>query len=252
MKGKKVLAAVAAVSLLTTTMFGCSGAGGSSAASTSAAKGDASSSTTAASVQTIKYWHYFSNETGRAMQQIIDDYNKSQSKVVVKGQYVPFADLKKQITVGAAASSLPDIVQIDNPDHASFSAMGVLADITDKVKEWGEASGYYPGPISSAMYNGKYYGLPIDSNCLCLFYNKDLTDKAGIKTAPKTWDELEQDSAKLTTGSAKGFCMCCIKTEEGTFQFMPFLWQSGADYNSLGSNAAISAFTYVANLVKKG
>lgn len=258
MKSRRVLSSLVVLSLCCSilSLAGCSKASGSSSeSSSSAASGSESSSAGSGgstSTQTVKFWYYFSNVTGQAMQKNIENYNKSQNKYAVKGQYIPFADLKKQITVGAAASSLPDIVQIDNPDHASFAAMGILADITDKVKSWGQADSFYKGPVNSCIYNGKYYGLPLDSNCLALFYNKDLCDAAGVTSGPKTWDELTADAAKLTKGSVKGFAMSAIKTEEGAFQFMPFLWQAGADYNSLDSAGGISSMSFLTNLVQKG
>ena len=53
------------------------------------------------------------------------------------GKYIPFADFKKQLSIGASAE-LPDLVIIDSPDHASYAAMGIFADISDKVSDWDE------------------------------------------------------------------------------------------------------------------
>ena len=88
--------------------------------------------------------------------------------------------------MGMAASDLPDIVIIDNPDHAAYAKMGLFADITDKVKAISGIDQFFDGPMKSATLDGKIYGLPFASNNIALFYNSDMLDKAGIKP-PQTW-----------------------------------------------------------------
>jgi hypothetical protein len=63
---------------------------------------------------------------------IIEEFNGSQENITVEAKYVPFADFKKQLSIGASADELPDLVILDNPDHAAYAAMGIFADITDK------------------------------------------------------------------------------------------------------------------------
>lgn len=59
-------------------------------------------------------------------------YNASQTAYKVTAKYVPFADFKKQLSIGAVAEALPDMVILDSPDHASYASMGIFADITGK------------------------------------------------------------------------------------------------------------------------
>ena len=108
----------------------------------------------------------------------------------VSAKYIPFADFKKQLSIGASAAELPDLVIIDSPDHASYAAMGIFADISDKVSDWDGIDQYYEGPLNSCKLDDKLYGLPFGSNCLALFYNEDMLADAGCE-APTTWDELK-------------------------------------------------------------
>jgi multiple sugar transport system substrate-binding protein len=146
---------------------------------------------------------------------------------------------------------LPDIAVIDNPDHSAFAALGVLADLTDQITSWGQASQYFPGPWQSTTWKGKNYGIPNNSNCLALYYNKDLFKKAGL-TPPTTWDELHSAARALTKSGVYGFSMSLVKSEEGTFQFLPFLWEAGADLSTIDSPAGTSALQYLVNFVKEG
>jgi len=261
MKLKKVLALFTGCTILFVSMSlaGCSKGNtsasgsnpGSSAAGTNASA-NAGTAVDSGQKSIVNFWYYFSNAPGTAIAKNITNFNSSQNKIEVKGQYIPFAEIKKQISVSAAGGQLPDMVQMDNPDHASFAAMGILEDITDRVKAWGQADKFFSGPINSAIYNGKYYGLPIDSNCLALYYNEDLFKAAGISAPPQTWDELKQYAEKLTKDQVKGFAFSAIKSEEGTFQFLPWLWSTGADYDKLNTPEAVEALELLADMYKKG
>ena len=138
---------------------------------------------------------------------------------------------------------------IDNPDHSAFAALGVLEDLTDRVKAWGQANAYFDGPWDSTTYQGKNYGIPDNSNCLVLWYNTAFTDPAEI-APPTNWDELKAATA-LTEGDRFGLAVSGVKSEEGTFQWLPFLWEAGADIPTLNSDGGKAALQLWVDLVKE-
>lgn len=147
---------------------------------------------------------------------------------------MPFADFKKQLSIGATADVLPDIVIIDSPDHASYAAMGIFADVTGKF----DVSTFYEGPINSCTLDGVLYGIPFGSNCLALYYNEDMLAAAGCEV-PATWDELKDVAAKCTGDNVYGLAFCSLQNEEGTFNFMPWVWSTGATSFEINSENAI-------------
>ncbi|WP_019638460.1 ABC transporter substrate-binding protein [Paenibacillus fonticola] len=200
----------------------------------------------------VSFWYYFGGNEETALKEAIQKYNSSQDQYEVIGQYVPFGDMKKRLSVGLMGEELPDIVTVDNPDHASFAAAGIFEDITERVNEWGQGSQYLEGPLESAKYEGKLYGLPFTSNTLALFYNTDMFKDAGIAEPPKTWDELRETAKKLTVGDRYGLGFAAVKSEEGAFDFLPWLLSTGANYDSIDSPEAARAFTFLTDLIKDG
>lgn len=197
----------------------------------------------------ITLWYYWENEGHqRALNEMIGTYNSSQDVYAVTAKYVPFADFKKQLSIGASASELPDLVILDSPDHASYASMGIFADITGKF----DVSTYYEGPVASATLDDVLYGVPFGCNCLSLYYNRDMFDAAGITEVPQTWDELKETAAKLTTDGVTGLAFCSLQNEEGTFNFVPWLWSTGATSYDINSEAGIRALTFVKDLVDSG
>ena len=207
----------------------------------------------AAEAVTLAWWDYMDPESanGTAVDNQLQKYMAAFPAVKVEHTFIPFADLKQKLLQGAAAGQLPDIVIIDNPDHSSFSSLGVFADVTDKVTAWGRADTYFPGPWASTMFQDKNYGIPDNSNCLVNWYNKAFTVPAGVE-APKNWDELKTTSAALTEGDRFGFAVCAFKSEEGTFQWLPFLWMTGEDLATLDSDGGRAALQLWVDLVDAG
>ncbi len=207
---------------------------------------DTADATAASGDMTI--WYYWEGENQqKALDTLIQQYNGSQSNVTVEAKYVPFADFKKQLSIGASADELPDLVILDNPDHAAYAAMGIFADITDKF----DVSTYYDGPVNSCTLDGKLYGVPFGSNCLLLYYNEDMLKAAG-KEVPTTWDELLDVAKACTTDTVSGFAHCALQNEEGTFNFLPWVWSTGATSYEINSEGGIKALTAVKNLVDAG
>lgn len=203
----------------------------------------------AGAAEDVTLWYYWETEGHqKALNEMIETYNAGQDAYSVTAKYVPFADFKKQLSIGASASELPDLVILDSPDHASYASMGIFADITGKF----DVSTYYEGPVASATLDDVLYGVPFGCNCLSLYYNKDMFEAAGITEAPTTWDELKETAAKLTNDSVSGLAFCSLQNEEGTFNFTPWLWSTGATSYDINSDAGIKALTFAKDLIDSG
>ncbi|MGN8919741.1 sugar ABC transporter substrate-binding protein [Lachnospiraceae bacterium HCP28S3_F9] len=239
MKLKKALAMGLATVMAVGMLAGCGSSGGSS-------DGDGSSEGEASKDVTI--WYYWETEGHQvALDKVIKDYNESQDTYEVTAKYVPFADFKKQLSIGASADELPDIAILDSPDHASYATMGIFEDLTGKF----DVDNYYEGTVNSCTLDGKLYGVPFGANCLALYYNEDMLNAAGC-SVPTTWDELMDTAKALTTDSVTGLAFCSVQNEEGTFNFVPWLWSTGASSYELDSEGGIKALTFAKELIDSG
>ena len=205
--------------------------------------------TSVSAADDITLWYYWETEGHqKALDEMIATYNESQDAYNLTAKYVPFADFKKQLSIGASASELPDLVILDSPDHASYASMGIFADLTGKF----DVSTYYEGPVASATLDDTLYGVPFGCNCLALYYNEDMFEAAGITEVPTTWDELKEAAEKLTSDNVTGLAFCSVQNEEGTFNFVPWLWSTGATSYEINSENGIRALSFVKDLIDSG
>ena len=256
MKKKKILAMLTVLAMTAGLAAGCgnsgnSGESGAAEPSGNAAEAEGAEESGQASAsgeaEAVTIWYYWETEGHQvALDQVIQDYNESQSQYEVTAKYVPFADFKKQLSIGASADELPDLAILDSPDHASYAQMGIFEDITGKF----DVSGYYEGTVNSCTIDGKLYGVPFGVNCLGLYYNEDMLKYAECEV-PTTWEELKDTAKKLTSGNVTGLAFSSVQNEEGTFNFVPWLWSTGATSYDVNNENGIRALTYVQDLVKE-
>ncbi|MDL2207043.1 sugar ABC transporter substrate-binding protein [Eubacteriales bacterium OttesenSCG-928-N13] len=205
----------------------------------------------------LELWHYFGtdyeNSDGSVFLRDVARYNEMQDKVQINASYVAREDLLKQYTMGALSGELPDIGMIDNPDMASYIQMGVFADITDQLNAWGQLDQFFVGPLNSCTQEGRIYGLPHNSNCLTLFYDKDMLAAAGVEV-PTNWTEL-REAAKALSDPAQnryGLAISAVKNEEGCFQFMPWFISAGGKLEELNGEGCVEAMDYLNTLIQDG
>lgn len=205
----------------------------------------------AAAPTEIRFVAYFGQTLRDTMGRLVDDFNSTHPGLVVRYEFVPFESLKRQLLVANASGDLPDVVAIDNPDNAAFAEAGVFADITDLVAKWEGNGKFFPGPWQSTFYRGRQYGIPFTSNCLALFYDRAALQRAGVRV-PETWAELRSAARKLTAPGRYGLAISAFQSEEGTFQFLPWLLSAGGDVAKLDSPAAVRALEFLRSLIADG
>lgn len=252
---KKILTSIAAVLVLTMLLVGCGAqsgsetkAGGEQPSTKDSTPDKATTPTGDSGSEEVTIWYYWETPGHQAaLNKVVTDFNTNQTAIEVEAKYVPFADFKKQLSIGASVDELPDLVILDNPDHASYAAMGIFADITGKFN----VDTYYEGPVNSCTLDGKLYGVPFGSNCLLLFYNEDMLAAAG-KKVPTTWDELLDVAKSCTKDNVSGFAHSGLQNEEGTFNYLTWLWSTGATSYEMNSAGGVKALGMVKSLIDSG
>ncbi|MFD1538955.1 sugar ABC transporter substrate-binding protein [Nonomuraea guangzhouensis] len=160
------------------------------------------------------------------------------------------SDLTNKALLAAQQGNSPDVLIVDNPVVSTLAEAGVLT-TTEENKL--DVSAIAPNLLAAGQSGGKTYGVPIGANTLALYYNKDVLKKAGVDiSSVKDWASLTAALTKVKAAGKKGITFSAIGTEEGSFQFLPWLWGSGANLTKLDSPEGVSAVALWADWLKKG
>jgi multiple sugar transport system substrate-binding protein len=160
------------------------------------------------------------------------------------------SDLTNKALLAAQQGNSPDVLIVDNPVISTLAEAGVLT-TTDENKL--DTSAMEPNLLAAGQSGGKTYGVPIGANTLALYYNKGVLAKAGVDIASvKDWPSLTAALAKVKASGKKGITFSGIGTEEGSFQFLPWYWGSGAQLTALDSPQAVQALSLWTGWLKQG
>lgn len=153
----------------------------------------------AAKAVEIEFWHGLGGKLGETMQSIMDDFNQSQSEVVVKaviqGNY---DETKQKLQAAIAAGDPPAAALVEDRDWAR---KGYFADLDGLIA--GQAD-FDPSDFVSSFYepgkvDGKQYFLPLYGRTQLLYYRKDMLEKAGISPDKlATWEGLAEVAKQMT------------------------------------------------------
>ncbi|MBO9099174.1 MULTISPECIES: ABC transporter substrate-binding protein [unclassified Rhizobium] len=189
------------------------------------------------------------DKDGQPAPDLAKRFNALNNGIKIEYREIQFDDVVSEAMRAYSTGKAPDIIAIDNPDHALFASHGAFLDLTDMISKSTivKPANYFPGPLKSVMWDGKYYGVPKATNTIALYYNKDMFKAAGLDPAkpPQTWDELVADAKKLTDPAKNvyGLAFSAKAGEEGTFQFLPWAQMGGATYDHINTDGAVKALT---------
>ncbi|MGF6547613.1 sn-glycerol-3-phosphate ABC transporter substrate-binding protein UgpB [Paraburkholderia youngii] len=154
----------------------------------------------------IQFWHAMEAALGERLNDIANDFNKSQSDYkivpVFKGTY------DQTLAAGIAAyrsGNAPAILQVYEVGTATMmQAKKAIVPVTQVFKDAGvplDQKAFVPTIASyySDSKTGELISMPFNSSTPVLYYNKDAFKKAGLdpNQPPKTWAELHADAQKL-------------------------------------------------------
>lgn len=147
----------------------------------------------------LRFWNGFSGPDGKAMEQIVRDFNASQKDVRVKMQIIPWSTYYDKVTLGIASRDAPDIFVLHShrvPEYATHGALAAMDDFLTESKMG--PKDFVPLAWGAGTWQGKRYGLPLDCHPLGMYYNADMFRKAGISKPPETKEEFLAVAKKLT------------------------------------------------------
>ena len=162
---------------------------------------------TAQKSTTLTFWGVFDDHM--AFDKVITDFKAQNPGIDVKYQMFTYEEYEKGFVNALAAGTGPDILMIHNtwlPKYGNLLAP-LPAGIPDTKNPFTVQSfkdQYVDDAYNDLVYNNHVYGIPLYSDTLALYYNKDLFNTAGITRPPQTWDEVNTDIQRLTKLDAKG------------------------------------------------
>ncbi|MGF0540427.1 ABC transporter substrate-binding protein [Agrobacterium sp. ES01] len=175
------------------------------------------------------------------------EFDEKEPGIKVEYRLIQFDDVVSEAMRAYSTGQAPDIIAIDNPEHALFASRGAFLDLTDMIAGSNviNKDNYFPGPLNSVTWDGKLFGVPKATNTIALYYNADMFKAKGLDPdkPPQTWAELIDAARKLNDPAQNvyGLAFSAKASEEGTFQFLPWAQMGGGSYRDINSEGSVKA-----------
>jgi multiple sugar transport system substrate-binding protein len=185
------------------------------------------------STVTLQFWNAYNTTDKEAttMQNVVLKKFEAENRgIKVQSVVVPYADLEAKFIAAAAAGNPPALIRSDIAWVPSLAQEGVLLDLSKQ--KWAKSilGGALPGPLSTNLYNGNYYGVPDDTNTQVFFWNKADFAAANIAGPPTTIAQVWTDAAALTNTSKGQFGLGVDGTD--IWNVAPYIWSNGGNFTN--------------------
>ena len=158
-----------------TALFGLAGHAAASTTPPGTASGDP---------VTITFWGSYGNG-GNSVQQdalnktLIPAFEAAHPGIKVEYVDVPYDALLQKIATSASGDALPDLIRADLGWVPQFASQGLVLPLSDAMADFSTlAAATYPGSLATNHFQGKYYGLPLDTNTRVLITSQQALDAA--------------------------------------------------------------------------
>lgn len=161
-----------------------------------------------------------------AMQALADAYHEINPDVTIEVQVTSWDEYWTKLEAAAGSGNLPDVFWMHTNNILMYADNGMLADVTDLYDD-DTYSHYSDISIANTQgSDGRMYGVPKDKDTVCLVYNKEMFDAAGVSYPDETWtwDDLVDASAKIYEATGKYGYMAYADDQLG---YWNFVYQNG-------------------------
>lgn len=135
-----------------------------------------------------------------ALDELVASFEK-EFNAKVQFEYMQPPEIRTKFLATAAAGTPSDFVEEDFMTQ-EMAKMGYVEPLTKYLERDGKAIGYpddfQATAVERQMLDGVHYGFQMFYTNLCLYYNKDMFQAAGIAKPPTTWQEFLDAAQKLT------------------------------------------------------
>lgn len=214
----------------------------------------------------VTFWNSMGGAQGKALSQIVSEFNAQHPNIEVKSIYVGnYGVLVQKLLAGAVSGQLPTISQV----YSNWTAQLMKSNVVQPMQTFiddpnvglskSQLDDIWAPFIKANTWNGKIYTLPFNKSIYVLYVNTDDLMLQGLDI-PQTIPDLIKDAKLLTVKDSSGKVIqygLGLRTTVDTFEV--FLRQEGGhiltpDYKrgNLDSKVALNTLKMLVDLVKSG
>lgn len=232
----KLAAVFLAIAMLAMCIAGCGGNGVPDAtvngSDHSSAASDSSDPQQPTEEVTITFWHtYGDSEEAQFLNVVMPLWEKAHPEIKVEAVRQDSSQYHQMIVTSFGTGMSPDVARVDITNVAAYAKQGGLVALSDFADFAELSAAYLEAPLSTNLYQGKYYGLPLDTNCKAAVVNTNVLKELGLNEVPATMEEF------LAAAKDRGTYSLNV-SGVGDWDMYPYFWLFGGTLTDEGFTKA--------------
>jgi ABC-type glycerol-3-phosphate transport system substrate-binding protein len=203
----------------------------------------------------LAFWHTYSDLEEQILKEVIKEWESKNAGFTVRPVRIPFDGHKPKLRTALTVGQGPDMARVDWSFVCELARKNAVVDLErfefSKIRD-----NYLRAPLETGFIDGKYYGIPDQTTCVAMFYNKKMFKEAGLEPGvPATWEEFIEVGKQLSNSSEGKYAFAMTNT---LWWSLPFFNTFGARIISkdgkkceLGSDEAIAALKMMSSFVNE-
>ncbi len=142
----------------------------------------------AESVTTITFWHTYGDAETPVLNDVIIPMFEAANPDIKVDAVRQSGDFNQMLVAALGTGVVPDVARVDITKTSAYAKLGgnVAMDGFSGFAALSDAM--LAGPLSTNLWNGHYYGLPLNTNCKAAVVNLEQMKALGFDGAPATME----------------------------------------------------------------
>ena len=139
----------------------------------------------------ITFWHSYSEGEEKIFtESVLTAFEQQYPNIKVNAIRMPYEGLDEQLITAVTGDAASDVIRLDLTWVSQMAKLGALECLNDYAEFDDISAGIMPGSMSTTLYKGQNYGLPLNANTTVAVYNNAVLQEYGFDAPPETLDAL--------------------------------------------------------------
>jgi len=178
----------------------------------------------------LRLWSFHQSREYEFWERLARRYRDIRPNVEIQVEYIS-SDIyftSSRLMTFFASGHGPDIFFVSPGTISKFAEARVLQPLTDRFTA-DIRRDFYPSALEAVTFGNDIVAIPIETELLGLYYNKERFAAEGLNP-PATWDDLLEAARRLNSAASRALTMETFGSVYQIFTWLPFLWQTGTDF----------------------
>lgn len=182
---------------------------------------------------TITFWHTYGDVETPVIDEVIIPMFEAANPDIKVEAVRQSGDFNQMLVTALGTGVMPDVARVDITKTSAYAKLGGIVAM-DEIEGFDALKdAVLEAPLSTNLWNGHYYGLPLNTNCKAAVVNLNVLKELGFDEPPATMEEFVAACKEKAPGQYK-----LNVSGLGDWDLYPYFWLFGGKLTDEGFTTA--------------